>query len=33
KETVFDGVEKAPEAFMGLFTGANMGKMIVTLGG
>ncbi|MGE0623820.1 MAG: NADP-dependent oxidoreductase [Pseudomonadales bacterium] len=33
KETVFDGVEKAPEAFMGLFTGANMGKMIVNLGG
>ena len=31
KETVFDGIEQAPEAFMGLFTGANMGKMIVKL--
>jgi NADPH-dependent curcumin reductase CurA len=28
---VFDGIEQAPEAFMGLFTGANMGKMIVKL--
>jgi len=32
KETVFDGIDKAPEAFMGLFTGANMGKMIGKLG-
>jgi hypothetical protein len=32
KETVFEGIDKAPEAFMGLFTGANMGKMIVNLG-
>ncbi len=31
KETVFDGIEQAPEAFIGLFTGANMGKMIVKL--
>ncbi len=31
KETVFDGIDKAPEAFIGLFTGANTGKMIVNL--
>ena len=29
KETVVEGFEKMPEAFMGLFTGANTGKMIV----
>ena len=29
KETVYDGIEKAPDAFIGLFTGANTGKMIV----
>ncbi len=31
KETVFEGIEKAPEAFIGLFTGANTGKMVVQL--
>ncbi|MEM1246253.1 MAG: NADP-dependent oxidoreductase [Acidobacteriota bacterium] len=31
EETVFEGVEKAPEAFIGLFTGANKGKMVVQL--
>ena len=31
-ETAFDGIERAPEAFIGLFTGANTGKMIVNLG-
>ncbi len=31
RETVFEGIEKAPEAFMGLFTGTNTGKMIVSL--
>lgn len=31
RETVLNGIEKAPEAFLGLFTGANTGKMIVTL--
>ncbi|MFW6093381.1 MAG: NADP-dependent oxidoreductase [Pseudomonadota bacterium] len=33
QETVFHGVDKAPDAFMGLFTGANVGKMIVQLEG
>jgi len=32
KETVFEGIESAPEAFIGLFTGANVGKMVVKLG-
>ncbi len=31
RETVFQGVDKAGEAFRGLFTGANVGKMIVTV--
>ena len=31
KETVYDGVDKAADAFIGLFTGANVGKMIVSL--
>jgi hypothetical protein len=29
RETVFEGIESAPEAFIGLFTGANIGKMVV----
>lgn len=29
QETVFDGLEKTPEAFLGLFGGANTGKMLV----
>jgi len=29
EETVYEGIEHAPDAFIGLFTGANTGKMIV----
>ena len=29
EETVVDGFENMPEAFKGLFTGANKGKMVV----
>lgn len=29
KETVFQGIEQAGDAFIGLFTGANTGKMVV----
>lgn len=31
RETIFEGIEKMPEAFIGLFTGLNTGKMIVNL--
>jgi NADPH-dependent curcumin reductase CurA len=31
-ETVVDGIERAVEAFLGLFAGRNVGKMIVKLG-
>lgn len=31
-ETVFEGIEKAPEAFMALFSGDNFGKCLVKLG-
>jgi hypothetical protein len=31
EETVLDGIERVPEAFLGLFTGANTGKMLVRL--
>ena len=32
KETIVDGIENAPEAFIGLFKGQNFGKMIVKVG-
>ncbi|THG41740.1 NADP-dependent oxidoreductase [Sphingomonas olei] len=31
EETVFDGIEATPDAFLGLFTGGNTGKMLVKL--
>lgn len=31
EETVIHGLEKAPDAFLGLFSGDNLGKMIVSL--
>ncbi|MDZ4370282.1 MAG: NADP-dependent oxidoreductase [Phenylobacterium sp.] len=31
KETVREGIESAPDAFLGLFKGENMGKMLVKL--
>jgi NADPH-dependent curcumin reductase CurA len=30
-ETVHHGIEKIPEAFVGLFTGANIGKMVINV--
>ena len=32
RETVFEGIESAPQAFIGLFDGGNIGKMLVRLG-
>jgi hypothetical protein len=31
QETIVDGIDKAPEAFIGLFKGENIGKMLVRL--
>ncbi len=31
EETIVDGIENAPKAFIGLFTGENLGKMLVRL--
>ncbi|ARX85937.1 MULTISPECIES: NADP-dependent oxidoreductase [Streptomyces] len=33
EETVVDGIERAPEAFLGVLRGANTGKMLVRLDG
>ncbi|THD78211.1 MAG: NADP-dependent oxidoreductase [Phenylobacterium sp.] len=30
-ETIFEGIDKAPDAFLGLFSGENTGKMLVKL--
>ena len=32
QETVEDGIENAPKAFLNLFTGGNTGKMLVKIG-
>ena len=32
RETVFDGIERVPEAFIGMLDGANIGKMLVRVG-
>jgi NADPH-dependent curcumin reductase CurA len=32
KETIVEGLENAPRAFVGLFTGENFGKMLVKIG-
>ncbi|MGD0144751.1 MAG: NADP-dependent oxidoreductase [Rhizomicrobium sp.] len=32
RETIVDGIENAPKAFIGLFKGDNMGKMLVRVG-
>ena len=31
KETIFDGIEQAPAALIGLMTGENIGKALVKL--
>ncbi|HEY8433972.1 MAG TPA: NADP-dependent oxidoreductase, partial [Sphingomicrobium sp.] len=31
RETVVEGLEQTPDAFLGLFRGANVGKMLVKL--
>ena len=31
KEHVVDGLENAPEAFLGLFKGANFGKLVIKI--
>ena len=31
EETIYQGIENAVPAFLGLFTGENLGKMVVEL--
>lgn len=31
-KTIFEGLENAPKAFIGLFDGRNLGKMLVKIG-
>ena len=31
KESIIEGLENAPQAFMNLFTGKNLGKLLVKL--
>jgi NADPH-dependent curcumin reductase CurA len=31
KETIVEGIEQAPQAFLGMLRGQNVGKMIVKL--
>ena len=31
KDTVYDGLENAPKAFIGLFKGENIGKTLVKI--
>jgi hypothetical protein len=32
RETIVDGIENAPKAFLGLLRGENIGKMLVKVG-
>ena len=32
RETIVEGIDHAPRAFIGLFAGANLGKMLVKIG-
>jgi NADPH-dependent curcumin reductase CurA len=32
REHMVDGLENAPEAFLGLFSGTNFGKLVVNVG-
>jgi hypothetical protein len=32
EETIYEGIERAPDAFIGLFKGDNLGKMLVKIG-